>query len=771
MRSLRTRLALSLFLIVLVTVGIVAFGVLRSLSDGLRQEALKSLLMSAQRYSRGIDTAIDHSDSQGRIDMLVRDAADSATARVTLLGLYAVPGELRSYPKSDSTRQVEIRDLQFDVAIEAAQTSKPTTAIEAGDAGRVGEAAIPLIYEDPRTHKRVVGTVIVYSRPLSAIDAEVRVVRNRVLAATLIALLAAAIAAWLVARNVALRVQRLEVVAGRVSDGDLSARFPVESSDELGQLAQTLEQMRRQLAELDDARKRFIATASHELRTPLFSLGGFLELLEEEDLDEEDRRRFVTQLRQQVLRMQKLATDLLDLSKLEAGSLELRSERTDLGDVARMIADEFAPALVAHDAHMELRLAPKPVEVTCDPERVAQVLRILIDNAIIHTPPGTDLVVSASAPRQTAPGWRWGTSTGYPPDDAAADLRAVRHLRRRAGVRARARDRQRAGRADGRPAGRRLPAGAHDLHAGAARMRRTGLAALAAVATLVRDRLRRASGGAETEHDHHRPAHHARRGRQGRRCDGRLRPADDLPARLARCRDDPVGLRPCRQRERGRRAGLGLRDLRERRDRHQRPRRHRAARAARSARPASSSCGSATATRSTRPSSASTRSPTSRWSRSTPRGSTLRPLALGSSADVKVGEPVAAIGSPFGEEQSLSIGVVSATDREIESLTGFLITGALQTDAAINSGNSGGPLLDAGGRVLGINSQIRSASGSGSGVGFAVSIDAVRRPWSSCAATGRSATPTSASRPRASTCSWPRASRSGRRAAPWSNRS
>ena len=109
-----------------------------------------------------------------------------------------------------------------------------------------------------------------------------------------------------------------------------------------------------------------------------------------------------------------------------------------------------------------------------------------------------------------------------------------------------------------------------------------------------------------------------------------------------------------------------------------------------------------------------------------PKGLTLRPLTLGTSADVKVGEPVAAIGSPFGEEQSLSIGVVSATDRQIESLTGFQTTGALQTDAAINSGNSGGPLLDAGGRVLGINSQIQSASGSNSGVGFAVSVDVVR---------------------------------------------
>jgi len=396
MTSLRTRLALSLFVIVLGAVAIVGLGVLKSLSDGLRHEALKSLQMSALRYSRGIDVAIDHGDSAARIDLLVRDAADSATARVTLLGLYSNPGELRTYPKSDSTRQVEIRDLQFDVAIDAAETSRPATAIEAGDAGRVGEAAVPLIYEDPRTHKRVVGSVIVYSRPLSDIDADVETVRNRVLVASLVALLVAALGAWMVARGVALRVRRLEAVADRVAEGDLTARFPVESSDELGQLAQTLEQMRRQLAELDDARKRFIATASHELRTPLFSLGGFLELLEEEDLDEEDRKRFVTQLRQQVLRMQKLAVDLLDLSKLEAGSLELRVARTDLGDVARMIADEFAPALVAHDAHMELRLPPEPVEVDCDPERVAQVLRILIDNAIVHTPPGTDLVVSAS---------------------------------------------------------------------------------------------------------------------------------------------------------------------------------------------------------------------------------------------------------------------------------------------------------------------------------------------------------------------------------------
>jgi S1-C subfamily serine protease len=110
-----------------------------------------------------------------------------------------------------------------------------------------------------------------------------------------------------------------------------------------------------------------------------------------------------------------------------------------------------------------------------------------------------------------------------------------------------------------------------------------------------------------------------------------------------------------------------------------------------------------------------------------PDGLTLRPLPLGSARDLVVGSPVAAIGSPFGEEQSLSIGVISALDRSIQSLTGFDTTGAIQTDAAINQGNSGGPLLDARGRVLGINAQIQTTTGEGSGVGFAVSVDTVKR--------------------------------------------
>jgi S1-C subfamily serine protease len=110
-----------------------------------------------------------------------------------------------------------------------------------------------------------------------------------------------------------------------------------------------------------------------------------------------------------------------------------------------------------------------------------------------------------------------------------------------------------------------------------------------------------------------------------------------------------------------------------------------------------------------------------------PGGLTLTPLRLGASSNLLVGSPVAAIGSPFGENQSLSVGVISATGRDIESLTAFRIGNAIQTDAAINHGNSGGPLLNARGEVIGVNSQIQSTGGGGEGVGFAVPVDTVRR--------------------------------------------
>jgi S1-C subfamily serine protease len=120
-----------------------------------------------------------------------------------------------------------------------------------------------------------------------------------------------------------------------------------------------------------------------------------------------------------------------------------------------------------------------------------------------------------------------------------------------------------------------------------------------------------------------------------------------------------------------------------------------------------------------------------------PDGLHLHPLTLGNDSELAVGQPVAAIGSPFGEQHSLSVGVISATDRSVRSLTQFEIEGAIQTDASINPGNSGGPLLDAEADVVGINQQIDTESGSNSGVGFAIPISAVKRSVAQLAADGK----------------------------------
>jgi signal transduction histidine kinase len=253
----------------------------------------------------------------------------------------------------------------------------------------VAEAAYPIYFQN-----RVV-RVIVFSAPVSDVVHSVTIVRHEILVAGGIALLLALIGGSLVARALAERVRRLERAAERVAAGDFENPIRVDSTDELGQLAVAFNDMQRQLARLESSRKKFIATASHELRTPIFSLGGFLELLEDDQLDPETRRRFLDQVRDQVDRLRKLSVDLLDLSRLEAGSLELRPEEVDLGELTRSVSGEFEPTLAQHDSHLELRLATRRIEAQCDPVRVAQIMRILIDNALTHTPSGTRIVVTA----------------------------------------------------------------------------------------------------------------------------------------------------------------------------------------------------------------------------------------------------------------------------------------------------------------------------------------------------------------------------------------
>jgi signal transduction histidine kinase len=143
--------------------------------------------------------------------------------------------------------------------------------------------------------------------------------------------------------------------------------------------------MRLRLASLDRARAEFIANASHELRTPLFSLAGFLELLDDEELDEPTRQEFLSSMREQVDRLTKLASDLLDLTRLDAGRLKVEREPVDLAALARDLEDEFGP-LAASSDHPLSATVDGAVFADADELRALQLGRILVENALLHTP-------------------------------------------------------------------------------------------------------------------------------------------------------------------------------------------------------------------------------------------------------------------------------------------------------------------------------------------------------------------------------------------------
>jgi signal transduction histidine kinase len=389
MRSIRVRLALIFFAITLgAIVGIYAY-VSPQLESSLRDEKLDTLSRDANLYSRELVRAIGTNLDETAVNRAVRQAADRAGARVTLFGVSRGTQGLQTYPISDSTAQTGLQDISFAVATEAARSGRTETGTEPTNEGRLGEAAKPLFFNDR------VARVVVFSAPLGDVQRNVELIRRQIAIAGGIMLLFASVAGYFVAQALSRRIKRLETAAEKVAAGDFSQRIPIDGDDELGDLARAFNEMQGQLAQLDSARKRFIATASHELRTPIFSLGGFVELLQDEEIDDETRAQFLEQIAEQLARLRRLTAELLDLSRLEAGSLELRAEPTDVGDLAREVTQEFTPALARHDSHLELRLARDPVRATCDRERVAQIMRILIDNALAHTPRGTDIFVSA----------------------------------------------------------------------------------------------------------------------------------------------------------------------------------------------------------------------------------------------------------------------------------------------------------------------------------------------------------------------------------------
>ena len=380
LRSVGARLSLALLVVLAGALGLVYVVVVPSLESRLvssKRSQLERAAPSLGEQYRGNPFDPDY----------LENAAATSNARVVLYRLLAATPAALSVV-GDSRGGISSADVENDpLALRAALTLQPQHGTVSRGDDRYAEAAVPLASD---------GSVLLLSASLHDALANVHLVQRRLVLAGAFALLLALVVgyggAWLFAR----RLRRLERAAERIAGGRFEEAVVDPGADEVGQLAQAFERMRLQLARLDHARREFIANASHELRTPLFSLGGFLELLDDEELDEATRREFLANMREQVARLAKLATELLDLSRLDAGQLEVEREPVSLAELARSLADEFA-AVARAGEHPLAVSAEEDALVSGDEQRIFQIGRVLVENALVHTPVGTPVRIRAGA--------------------------------------------------------------------------------------------------------------------------------------------------------------------------------------------------------------------------------------------------------------------------------------------------------------------------------------------------------------------------------------
>jgi signal transduction histidine kinase len=380
-RSVAGKLALGLLFVVAGVLTIVYLIVVPSYQASLENAELDSLEASMR------STAIPNFPAETYLQQrFASTIATRVNARVVVYDLLGLSGGLAlPEPDADSNLDGFSTDVENDPVVFDAVRHQ---TLARGTVSRHGQPYAEVAYP-------LGGAAVLLVAPLHDQLQAVALVQRRVYFAGALAVAFALALAYAGASLFARRIKRLEAAADRIAAGRFDEAVVDSGSDELGQLARTFERMRLRLSQLDRARGEFIANASHELRTPLFSLGGFLELLDDPTVDEATREEFLAQMREQVTRLTKLATDLLDLSRVDAGRLAVRQELVDLSELAVELSTELAPRVSA--AGRDLEIAPEPpVTAFADAERVLQIGRILIENALVHTPDGTRVRVSTA---------------------------------------------------------------------------------------------------------------------------------------------------------------------------------------------------------------------------------------------------------------------------------------------------------------------------------------------------------------------------------------
>jgi signal transduction histidine kinase len=378
LRSVGARLGLALAVVVAAALVLVDLIVVPSLERNLINAKLSQLQEAAPPVGSQLLLS-----SSFALDDTLQSAQESSDARVVYYKpLSTTPPKLSVYGDSSPVTSTDVENDRL--ALRAFSQARSASGTVTTDGVRYAETAYPLID----------GSVVLLRASLHDSLRSINLVRSRLVVAGLIALAASLLVGYVAASIFARRIRRLERAADRIASGDFSEAVVDPGRDELGQLAAAFERMRQRLAQLEHARREFIANASHELRTPLFSLGGFLELMTDEDLDPKTQAEFMGTMREQVERLTKLATELLDLSRLDAGRLTVEREPLDLMALAETLVDEFR-AVARSTGHRLSVEAERPTEGMGDEERALQIGRILVENALVHTPPGTAVRLGA----------------------------------------------------------------------------------------------------------------------------------------------------------------------------------------------------------------------------------------------------------------------------------------------------------------------------------------------------------------------------------------
>ncbi len=388
---LGVKLTVVIFAALVVALGVVYLWVVPRIESRLADAKVRELREAAVGLAFELDTAI-----RGTVVILdpaergrrMQGVAQRIGGRATLLSRLNSERQPRAVLLvADDTNPVDSRALARDpLAIRAAETRR----LVSGRVEREGETFAEVATVLPVN----TGLVLLLSAPLDNLSAGAAPIRRSVLIAGGIGFGGALLAGSLGALRYVRRIRRLEAAAERIAAGDLSQPVRVEGRDEIGQLAEAFENMRSRLEGLDRARREFVANASHELKTPLFALGGFLELMSEEELDSDTRGEFVDQMAGQVQRLTRLTGDLLDLSRIDAGELVMEREPVSLPGVAETLVAEFGPAALA--AEHELVIGDlDAIAALGDEDRILRIGRSLVENALRHTPVSTRIEVSA----------------------------------------------------------------------------------------------------------------------------------------------------------------------------------------------------------------------------------------------------------------------------------------------------------------------------------------------------------------------------------------